>query len=255
MHIIYAADSRGHGLHNFISRNDTRLSITNHFLIQSGATVGYLQFHIQKLVHRIRKDSNLKDTVVFLAAGINNLTTKKKCGKIVYDRTYNNKEHLLLELLNFHNILTRQNIKVIIATIAPANIQKYNNYKGRIYNHEEEHEQQHTLESDIREVNCFIQELNNETETSTVHLAKDLNKIETKRTGRKKRKVKVSRFRYKQFYDGLHPDRHLKVKWFRVILNSCMQETEISVDKEDSDSEDIEGDSNLWDFKRALHVM
>lgn len=249
MHTIYATDSMGHGLCKFMKENDQRVHVENHFVVKSGTTIGYLRFHVNRLVKDITGFSLPESITIVLAACINNLTSKIKNNtsfEIIYDITSERKEHLQIELIDFFQQFYEQKINVKIATIPPANLDKYNKFKYR-YNKNYE-QQQKNLETDVKEINHFIVDLNTSCNNSTINLAKDLFKYGKRRSGRKGRKTKLyARFCYANLYDGLHASFHLKMKWFQVLLSSSINDILPNYFDQDSLSEE----DSTWDFKRG----
>ncbi len=75
-------------------------------------------------------------------------------------------------------------------------------------------------------------------------LDRDIQKTVTKRRGpNNARSVKIKKYYYSSFVDGVHPCEHLKLKWFKLMCTYVHFNTFLDVSSEDELEE-------TWDFKR-----
>lgn len=196
-------------------------------------------------------------------AGICNLTKKIKHqfgSEVLYNPSPEKIQSLIQIIQNSFHILQNSNCSVKFSTIAPVSLCKFKDLQIRRhllqrsnYSLEESNLQQNCLESDIREVNFSICELNLEHNVSNIRLDKDISKIACKKRGKNgKNKKKQVKFVYDNFHDGIHPDSDLADKWYSKICSSIKCDLEnyeinLSLDSEEEMEEEVD---DTWDFKR-----
>lgn len=261
MNIIIASDSRGRGFPSFIHRFRPFPSHWQVSLICiPGAPIERLTNEVELLRQNLPEKS--QSHVVFMA-GICNLTKKIKHqfgSEVLYNPSPEKIQSLIQIIQNSFHILQNSNCSVKFSTIAPVSLCKFKDFQIRRhllqrsnYSLEESNLQQNCLESDIREVNLLICELNLEHNVSNIRLDKDISKISCKKRGKNgKNKKKQVKFVYDNFYDGIHPDSDLADKWYSKICSSIKCDLEnyeinLSLDSEEEMEEEVD---DTWDFKR-----
>lgn len=140
-------------------------------------------------------------------AGICNLTKKIKHqfgSEVLYNPSTEKIQSLIQIIQNSFHTLQNSNCSVKFSTIAPVSLCKFKDLEIRRhllqrsnYSLEESYLQQNCLESDIREVNLSICELNLEHNVSNIRLDKDISKISCKKrgkNGKNKKKNKSSSY-------------------------------------------------------------
>ena len=243
-------DSRGQGLHEFISHHQPFPS-SHHvqIIMKPGARIHDL-FHASK-PHLV----DHPNSIVFLAGEICNLTEKihHHWGTQL---SYQSKTDSIIHEINEIDRTFREEFDQIsfkIATIPPVSILKstqYNIENGHltqsITSHEEIKTQQASLENDLRIINQHIEGINSSRMQGTITLHNDLLKTKIKKRGNGGRKIRKTGYVYSRLYDGVHPDQKLKQKWFHLICRSLMSQSQVYSSESEDDFEE-----ETWDFKRA----
>lgn len=150
------------------------------------------------------------------------------------------------------------NVILKFATIPPVSLLKNNERFSAIsssFSQAQINDEQKILEEDVMNVNSFISSINEMNNTRTVRWDKDIIKIHMKRRGTHQTLKKISKFIYKDLYDGVHPYMELAYKWYFALCQSIindgkdMPSQHLDVEVEEDDEEE---NMESWDFKRVV---
>ena len=228
-------------------------------------------------------------TIITIAGGINNLTRKirhRDGTEIWYDMESPTQkpENVIQEIHSIHQNLSQNfNSTIKFATIPPASIAKFQDFNRTKFRLSHSiftpgfiQEQQRQLENSIQLINNSITSLNTTNRVRAITWDKDVTKITIKKRGRHgQNKKKITKFIYKELYDGVHAEKKLANTWFKVMTNSIVQDLkcplslsqEVDANSElgntfikptctqdtvdDRSQEESECEVESWDFKRS----
>lgn len=272
-HVLIGTDSRGRKLEQYILKYrpfPEHWKIT--LAVVPGATLSTIKDAIMEKLTKPEWGGHFEsstDLSVVIAAGICNLTEKQKHTEGV-ELCYlgeNKVDKCISEISTIQKeFMDTCQLKPKFVTIAPVSLAKYQAFSQEHhqlnqsrFTHEELQSQQKHLEQDIREINetiCFINSCNN---FRTVRWDRDLLKHTTKKRGRTAcNRKKMTKFTYRDLYDGCHAVDDLAETWYRILCNSVVEDFYLGNPSgntvevpSDSDTEDEEKES--WDFKRRYH--
>jgi len=240
--VLLISDSRGRGIAPRLQGETFQDSdITWEEIVLPGATLEI----IFKRLERIKRRSNKWDLIIIIG-GICNFTNR------VSKRQQNYLEYKTRNIngikLTIDQILETFGTQIHIATITPASLSKYSNYRNEDPTIEKEQED---LLEDIESVNRHIIERNISRDSPTFDLAKQCYTSKLKKQGPKKKRV--TKFTHTKLRDGVHPDESLKDTWAMYMASvaakiiSKREEPSAENPTEDSDSEQ---EQEAWNFKR-----
>ena len=296
MNIIVASDSRGRNLKEHISIHKSFEEVGQHslcHLLKPGAKLCTLRDQITQKLEQANTASTHIHTHITLLAGICNFTDKihvhdrqgRNIGtQIIYTHKESKTRSIIDQLHSMSHQFNTTTTTFSIATIPPADLQKYTNkqsLKGKLnhgtikqHSNGELSTMQTDLENDIREVNAAICTINASYKLGTIRWDRDIEKTVTKHRGAfNKNTRKVRKFVYTHLPDGVHADDHLREKWFRVACRTIVsnikghqhvhqqidEPVHVSVDmtmQEDQTlhvlvEDDQQEDRESWDYKRV----
>ena len=212
--LLIITDSRGRGVASALHKKPALISTRTAIRAIPGAKLNEIKDRI------VLTEVFQQQDLIIVAGGICDFTVKT--------------EHLGLKLLtypgiNIHEVLgqietLRQNFgsRLIIATIPPAGLIKYYEYKnpGRELPEELESqlkEQQTKLLEDLREINNYIKDSNREANVTNIDLNRMVTSTSIKHTFGQR--YRTERFTAKDLYDGVHANQALKDKWHKRIAD------------------------------------
>lgn len=210
MKVIILTDSRGFGLKEFIdAKKPFPKGTLVHVISKGGATLAKLQQDLERSLRRSRETCD----VIVLLAGICSFTARDKETQIIAYSTSKLQENTEF----IESISAKYGSKLLLSTIPPVDINKYNNFGPQRSQEltEDIKLQQQNLERDISRYNTKIIDLSNALNTEAIkfHEHIRLNKIQGR--GRRRRSSrKQPHASYNKLYDGVHPNPELKQKFF-----------------------------------------
>ena len=246
------------------------------FTIQRGATVDELLILSQNEFKF--KKQNPPDYIK-VAVGINDfiLRLPYQFGDTRNVFYYNNtsEQDVFSKLIRFKTILKEEYPLSLVgfATIPPVSLLKNAQYKKLDVNETELLEQQTVLNKELEKLNLKIKRENNSVQVNhrkgcrTVSFHNYIVKLSTKRSKTGKVLKKKVKYRFNEFYDGLHGKPELKRKWFNQLVTAVKAEIQYTERENESDgnldlndndiktsenesSSDSEGEVESWNFKR-----
>ena len=212
--LLIITDSRGRGvsteLHKKPALIPTRIAIR--------AIPGARLYEIERRI-TLTEVFQQQDLII-VAGGICDLTVKTN---------YQGQKLLTYPGVNINEVLGQIETlrhkfgsRLIIATIPPAGLLKYYEYKNPGQELPEQiesqlKEQQTKLLADLREINNYIKENNREANVTNI----DLNRMVTSTSIKHSfgQRYRTERFTAKDLYDGVHANQSLKVKWHKRIAD------------------------------------
>ena len=225
--IVFSTDSRGHGLSHYIATNNSlqgeEFTVNN----RSGKTLREAQKEIRELNNKTNKPD-----LQILFVGICSLTERDPySGQISYDGST-----LEDTLACIDELYTEFGGRVIVPTIIPANILKYNT--GR----KGQSSEQNQLEADLQVLNERILELNRHTGVVSIQTHKYV-------CGGKKRRNREREYIFTPagLHDGVHPNLNLQNKIYSHICSTAVTFRQQLLDQEEAReySTEDEGDDPL----------
>jgi hypothetical protein len=256
------SDSRGEGLKDALkeSGNFTDCDV----LVTSEKGLTYANI-LQTLRHQISVSPRQEGSgrpIAVVVAGICSLTIRTKAtarspARITYRSCPTKLEQIRNTLTRLADLADEKNLDLVIVTIPPASIEKYNDFqlskfrprrgKTTIPNQlspEATLTQQTHLEADINSLNEFISNLCTARHYTSLNWHHHLERRSTK-----KGKWRPNTFRYAKLYDGVHPIKELRKKWFDRIVNICN-----SKKNQDPSTADSQSEEETWDHKRKVKL-
>ena len=234
--VLCVSDSRGKGLdkhfeENF-EKNHPGITIIPHFLVYSGATLEAITAKI------IQFDHNTQYNLILINAGICSFTSKASYNglRCIDYAERSNKVSLAVDTLEDLN--SRFGKRCNLCTIPPASLSK--NFRFRNPGAQiplELAPQQKALLEDLHTINQKIIERNQQNESSSIDLAKQLFTSSLKRKRGGKRVVKFSD---KNLADGIHANDDLKTTWFNLITKFVKSRIDAFTVENTIESEDEE---------------
>ena len=165
----------------------------------SGAKIEKLNYYAEShFVHR-------QFDMIYFFAGVNNLSTKHKSGKIspTFQETANLVEVMFDKFVEAKRVLQRYCTKVVICQLVGLKFDKYNNSNSFP-------NEQIVIDEGIPLLNHSINILNHETMVKSPYIMSTIHVI---------RKHKRST-KYGLLPDGIHPSEDLELLWVQLILKS-----------------------------------
>ena len=256
--VICATDSRGRGLEAFYNNTNTSPQhYCTKFIIRPGATFQILKHDILHQLNAIHLTPT-SDIHILISAGICNFTEKlTHLGgtELMYNTSSDKILKIITEIENFEKeiiqaIPSHSTYKLQFTSIPPASLKNFRDFqlqRNKLYfsyfNDQDILDMQAQLNADIKSVNQVISNHNSMHHLKTLRFDRDLLKTSIKHTGIQNELTrKLTKYSFKKFYDGVHPNDYLKNKWFSMICDTLFVLDDIH---SASDSDD-----DTWDFKR-----
>ena len=242
---LILCDSRGRDLDDYIKSSDVLTNLPNcQINVEVRTRPGITLNSLDRKLHNITRGKTYDFIIIF--AGICSFTRAHKDGTInllVYEGE--NKPELALEIIN--KWLTKYGNRIHIATIPPADINKFNVLKNEDWTITDQYkEQQNKLVRDIERVNDQIIESNIIRDQPTILTAKQTYYSATRKDRKTGKKSKIKKFTAKELTDGVHANDKLKDSWFERIvffLHKIIQ-AQLKNEEHGTDSETSSTDSD-----------
>ena len=249
--VLFVSDSRGRGFKSYIKNHDAN-ELHLDYSILPGRNLTKLANEVDKW----HSKKNFEYTVIF--GGICGLTEQLRQDRQQQLRypitTRQQKVDAILGTIN--DLKARDPPNINICTIIPASLSKFYEKKKRTAGEEPDfQEEQEALGEDLATINDHIKQLNIDSNTGTIDLARRFYKssLKRRRTGAKDIRKRTAKLIDTHLSDGIHLDKETEDECYQLILRNIKQHIQRKQDEEqERESEQNTSQESIeWDdFKR-----